>query len=119
MEIKVVKLRNGAEEAAPVVSAVMMSIWQIWKEGLKGMLSIYELNKLCKNSNHKIFSDDYAKLLVSYGLLNEATHSPHDSICNVVVSAFREGKEIYDFSIGSPIAEELELMEVDQLVDEL
>ena len=80
------------------------------------MLSIYELNKLCKDSNHQIFSDDYAKLLVSYGLINELTHSPHDSICNVVVSACREGKEIYEFSVGSPIAEELDAMEVDQLV---
>ncbi len=119
MEIQVVKLRNGAEEAAPVVSAVMMNIGMVWRNGLDGMLSIYELNKLCKDSEHKIFSDDYAALLATSGLIDESTHTTQTSVCNVVVSACREGEHSYDFSIGSPIAEELELMDVDQLVDEL
>lgn len=119
MEIQVIKLRNGAEEAAQVVSAIMMNIGMVWRKGLDGMLSIYELNELCKNPKHKIFSDDYAKLLATSGLIDEATHATHTSVCNVVVSACREGEHSYDFSIGSPIAEEVDLMDIDQLVDEL
>ncbi len=123
MEIQVVKLRNGAEEAAPVVWVVMEAVKGVWNSGgignIKGKLSVYELNKLCKDSEHKIFSDDYAKLLADYALIDKVTHATSDSVCNVVVSAFRQGETSYDFSIGSPIAEEIDLMDVDQLVDEL
>ncbi len=95
--MKVLKLRNGSEEAPPLVSVTMVSLERLFQE--KPIVA-YELRELCKNPAHKLFGkagDDLKALN-----LVQPDGRVHDSIRNIVLSAFEgEGLEMH---MVSPVA---------------
>ncbi len=95
--MNVVKLKNGAEEAAVLVAATMLSIHRLWdKEPIIG----YELVMKCRDRNHKFFGVA-GKKLAELALVSPSG-DVHDSIRNIVVSAVvGDGLEM---SLISPIA---------------
>lgn len=80
----ILKLKNGAEEAAPLVRITMMSLNQLM-QGLPGAVDAYELVEKCKDQAHVMFGDS-EQHLIDVGLM-EGPNRIHDSIRNVVLSA--------------------------------
>src|SRR3989338_5617614 len=82
-QIKLVKLKNGSEEAEPLVRVTMMSLQHLMGEN---PIAFYELVELCKNRNHKMFGNTNEILerlsMVSNGFV-------HGSIRNIVLSAVK------------------------------
>ncbi len=81
--MNVVKLKNGAEEAEVLVETIMLSIHRLWDEEL---IIGYELVMKCRDRNHKFFGIA-GKKLAELGLVSP-DGDIHDSIRNIVVSAF-------------------------------
>jgi hypothetical protein len=81
--MNMLKLKNGSEEAEPLVRVTMFSLKQLFET--KPIVA-YELRELCKNSAHKLFgnSGDDLKALS----LVQSDGRVHDSIRNIVLSAF-------------------------------
>ena len=96
-ETKVVKLKNGSEEAEPLVRVTIMSLRMLMESD---PIAFYELFELCKDRNHKMFGNAGEKL-AKLGLVGAAGHV-HDSIRNIVLSAV-EGEGL-DMCLVSPIA---------------
>ncbi len=105
--IETVKLKNGTEEARPLVGVTMMSI-----RGLMGDLehggpiALYELVEICKDRDHKPFGntgDKLAALSLATPIANsDGRFQVHNSIKNIVLSAVEgEGMEM---SVGDPVA---------------
>jgi hypothetical protein len=102
--MEMVKLKNGTEEAKHLVTTVMMSINGLAKQGLPGMLAVYDLAEVCKGKGYRPFGDNMKKL---QGLaLLDQSGKPHDSIRNIVLSAVQG--EGLDMTIGSPVAKDTE-----------
>ena len=91
-----VVLKNGAEEAEPLVRVTMMSLQDLMK---KDPIGFYELVELCKDRHHKLFGNT-GKELVARGLVNGGT--VHDSIRHIVLSAVKG--EGLDMTLTNPIA---------------
>ena len=97
--MNILKLKNGSEEAEPLVKVTMMSLNQLM-QGLPGAIDAYELVEKCKDPDHKMFGDS-EKHLIDAGLM-EGPGRIHDSIRNVVLSAaVGDGLELH---FESPIA---------------
>ena len=98
--MEMVTLKNGSEEAKPLVVIVMMSLRKLFNSGNMGdAISAYELAMKAREPGHKLFGNtvqDLAKL----ALVN-ADGSMHDSVRNIVVSAV-EG-EGFDMTLGNPV----------------
>jgi len=93
-----VKLKNGAEEAAPLVTIGMMSIGRLAEQY---PMVFYDFVMLCRDRNHKLFgrAEDELRAL---SLIGPGNHV-HDSIRNLVLSAVSgDGMEMV---LGNPIAE--------------
>jgi hypothetical protein len=98
-----VKLRNGSEEAEPLVVTTSMSLRQLWESGIGGVLVLSDLVQICRNDPaYRPFGDN-EKVLKDRALL-QADGKPHDSIRNVVLSHF-DGEGLGLTLIGSPIVE--------------
>jgi hypothetical protein len=101
MPTETVLLKNGSDEAKPLVATTLFVL-----EGLAKELPIvlYELAELCKDPAHKPFGrcgDD----LVDRNLATrdeDGTYRVHNSIRNIVLSAV-EGEEM-DMTLGNPVA---------------
>ena len=103
--IETVTLKNGAEEAKPLVVVTMMTLNRLMDEG-KAMV-VYELVELCKNPAHRPFGvtgDDMVKLSLASKNQRPATNPwhVHNSIRNIVLSAI-EGEGM-DLCLGNPVA---------------
>ncbi|NLH78692.1 MAG: hypothetical protein GX465_16820 [Acidobacteria bacterium] len=97
--MNILKLKNGSEEAEPLVKVTMMSLNQLM-QGLPGAIDAYELVEKCKDPAHEMFGDS-EKHLIDAGLM-EGPGRIHDSVKNVVLSAASgEGLELH---FESPIA---------------
>ena len=84
--IETVLLRTGIEEAKPLVNVVMMSLKGIsQKEGLPGVLAVYDLAQKCKNPQYAFFGKA-EELLKKYALVQE-DGKIHSSIRNIVNAA--------------------------------
>lgn len=98
--IESVKLKNGAEEAEPLVRIVMMSL-QKMQEDVAGITLFYDLVMRCRNPQSEMWDSQLAKLK-EWALL-EQDGQPHDSIQNIVESAV-VGEEL-QMQLQNPIAE--------------
>ena len=101
--IPTVRLKNGIEEAKPLVAVVMLSLESLFKEG-KGIV-FYELVEICKDSNHKPWGTAIGEDLKNLSLASEVDGKwlVHDSIRNIVLSA-AEGEGL-DLRLVNPVAE--------------
>ena len=92
--INVVRLRNGAEEAEPLVTTLAAVLGGMFRE-LPGMLDVYELVMLARDRSHEIHGGvegPHADRLVAARLLDRAhDHSltMHGSTRNIVLSMFK------------------------------
>jgi len=93
-----VKLKNGWDEAKPLVAIIMHTLQKLMDEG-RGIV-VYELAEVCKDPTHKPWGqagDDLKALK-----LLRPDGSVHDSIRNIVLSAVSgEGMEM---TLGSPLS---------------
>jgi len=99
--MQITKLKNGTEEAAPLVTVTMVSIQHLWDSGLPGVLALSDLVQICRRDpKYQKFgsNEDTLKKLA----LLQSRGDVHDSIRNIVLSAFSgEGLEL---TLGSPVA---------------
>ncbi|MGQ0527595.1 MAG: hypothetical protein ACT4OY_06160 [Alphaproteobacteria bacterium] len=96
MALETVILKNGAEEAKPLVAVTMMSL-----EGLmqQNPIAFYELTMKARDSKHQFFGNA-GQVLEKFNLVS-ANGSMHDSIRNIVLSAV-EGDGL-DMTLGNPV----------------
>lgn len=98
--MNIVKLRNGAEEAEPVILTTMMSLRSLWDSGLTGILAVYDLAEICKGGGYAP-SNDTLETLKQHALL-QSDGKPHGAVRNIVLSAV-QGDGL-DVRLSSPVA---------------
>ena len=94
--METIKLRNGAEEAKPLVAVTMMHLETLMNER---PLALYDLVMRCRDTNYEFFgtNGDYLKSLNLVG----QDGSIHGSIRNIILSAI-DGDGI-DMVLRSPV----------------
>lgn len=98
--MNIIKLRNGTEEAEPLVKSVMMHLTSLWDSGLPGVLMLYDLREICEGRGNNVAKDTIRSL--KERKLVEDDGRVHASIRNVVLSAL-EGQGL-DTTLVSPLA---------------
>ena len=99
--IETVKLKNGTEEARPMVAVTMFALNGLMEEGK--VIVLYELVQLCRNRDHVPWGKTGEDLKALSLIENRDGWHVHDSIRNIVLSAAKgEGLEM---SIGNPVAD--------------
>jgi|688.fasta_scaffold817402_3 hypothetical protein len=93
--MQTVTLKNGAEEALPLVTVTMMSLRTLMEQN---PIVFYELVTKCRDSNHRFFGNT-GDSLKQLGLVQAGEHI-HDSVRNIVLSAVKG--DGFDMSLGSP-----------------
>jgi hypothetical protein len=101
--MEMIRLKNGSEEPKPVVHVTMISLKEMWQSGIPGMLAVSDLVQICRGDPTYKPSGDKENQLKQLSLLQEDGR-PHDSVRNVVLSAFT-GKGL-DLQMTSPVAAE-------------
>ena len=84
--MKVVTLKNGAEEAESLVLLTTMSLRTLMREY---PIAFYELVQLCKDHNHRLL-DNAGEILDRLGFVQNGI--VHDSFRNIVLSAVEGDK---------------------------
>jgi enolase len=85
--ITVVKLKNGAEEAEPLVKVVMLSLSSLFEaDRMDYAFAFYELVMKARDPKHEIFSNVHKNVLKDLALV-QSNGRMHDSIRNIVLSA--------------------------------
>lgn len=79
-----VKLKNGIEEAEPLVQITMLSLQGMFDD-VRGVTLFYDLVMRCRDRGSKMW-DTQLEELQKRGLL-QPDGQPHDSIKNIVLSA--------------------------------
>lgn len=97
MEV-VVTLRNGAQEGAGVVAAVMLLLRTL---AVENPIALYELREICRDRNHQPFGNTGEKL-EAVGLW-KPDRGVHDTIMNIVLSAVQGTDGGADFDLVNPI----------------
>lgn len=97
-EIAVLKLKNGTEEAAPLVRVTMMALRSLMQDH---PIAFFELVTLCRDRNHTLFGN--TGVILRDQTLIQSDGQPHDSIRNIVVSAVTG--DMMAMRLGSPVAE--------------
>jgi hypothetical protein len=95
------KLKNGSEEAKPLVIVTMMSLESLFND-LSGVLAVYELREKARNPKHEFFGN-LGEKLKELSLVQQ-DGSVHDSIKNIVLSAV-EGESL-QMHLVNPIAQQ-------------
>ena len=95
--MKMVQLKNGTEEALPLVAVMVMTLRRLYKDHA---IAFYELHEICKDHTHKPFGNA-GEILRGLRLL-EPDGKVHGSIRNIVLSAV--SGEGFDLTLGSPVA---------------
>ncbi len=105
--METVTLKNGAEEALPLVNVTMFGLRNLMTEK---PIVLYELAQLCRNPKHQPWGQTGEDLL-ALSLVGKANDGwqVHDSIRNIVLSAV-EGDGL-ELTLGNPIAAPPELTE--------
>ena len=93
--LETVRLKNGSEEVASLVSVTMMSLQHLMQDK---PIVLYELVEVCRDRDHKPFGLT-GQDLEDLGLMNAGC--VHDSIKNVVLSAV-EGTGL-EMTLGNPV----------------
>lgn len=84
--MEVIKLKNGTEEAAPLVTVGMMALKNLFETR---PIHFFELVSLARNSAHVLFGKTGQDLLAQ-SLVQDAgngRYTMHDSLRNIVLSA--------------------------------
>ena len=98
--MKMVTLRNGAQEAEVLVTSVMKSLNKLMSDFI-GTLQAYDLYMICRQDPSYRKYLDNEKKLQELNLLNE-NGQPPNLVRNVVLSAFQpDGLEL---KLVSPVA---------------
>lgn len=100
--LEALKLKNGSEEAKPLVIVVMVSLNTLLDKGFPGMLTAYDLVQICQGRDYKP-SGNNLQMLKDLQLL-QPDGQPHSSVRNIILSAV-EGEGL-GMSFGSPLAQE-------------
>ena len=107
--LRIAKLRNGAEEAFPLIALVTMQIRDLFEgkgwvpgEGPLPPVMVYELVAKARDRNHKFFGD-IGKHLAKTTFFDDEEGHMHDSIRNIVISSF-EG-ELTALQLINPLHE--------------
>ena len=98
--MKVAKLKNGSEEAEPLVCVVLSSLELLIQSD---PIAFYELVMLARDSSHELFGNAADKLRPLALIENGDTPTIHQSTRNVIISAV-EGDGL-EMCIVSPFAE--------------
>jgi len=98
-EIETVKLKNGTEEAKPLVVATMLSIKTLMK---KQPIAFYDLVLKCRDNSYKPFGIN-GQVLQDLALL-QPDGSVHGSIKNIVLSGAVDMPGGVDIGWGNPVA---------------
>lgn len=96
--VDILKLKNGAEEAASLVKVTMMSVKRLMESN---PIALIELALLCRDRDHELFGNTAVELQ-SLGLVDPGG-SVHGSIRNVILSAV-EGEGL-KMIFASPLAQ--------------
>lgn len=96
--MEMMKLKNGTEEAKPVVAITQMSIREVWQDN---PLAIYDLHSKCQDPDYEFFGDN-GEILKRLNLV-QSDGRIHQSIKNVVLSMV-EGEGM-DMTLVSPVAQ--------------
>ena len=97
--MRILKLKNGSEEALPLVIVVMRTLTTMMENGMD-CIAVYELVEKCKDDKHMLFGNAEEKLK-ALALIEQSGHI-HDSVRNIVLSA-AEGEGL-NMGIGNPVA---------------
>ena len=95
--MEVVKLKNGSEEAKPLVITTMLVLESVMEDR---PLALYDLVMKCRDAGYDFFADN-GDYLIKRKLV-ELDGSIHSSIKNIILSAVK-GDGI-DMVVGSPLA---------------
>lgn len=95
-----VTLKNGSVESKSLVVVAMISLKSLMEDELAGLLALYELHALCKDSSHRIFSDAQFEKLMELGLI-QSDKTVHSSIRNIVLSSV--SIDGFNITIDDPI----------------
>jgi hypothetical protein len=96
--MKIATLKNGAEEALPLVAVTQLIINRM-TESFPGVINLYELVQKCRDSNHRLFGNSEEDLKRE-GLI-EPSGRIHDSTRNIILSmASGDG---LDMTFGDPV----------------
>jgi len=93
--MKTLVLKNGSEEAEPLVKVTMMSLRNLMETNL---IAFYELVCLCRDGKHQLFGNT-GEVLGKFSLVSNG--QVHDSIRNIVLSA-AEGEGL-DMRLTNPV----------------
>lgn len=93
--MKTIRLRNGTEEAEPLVKVTVMSLQRLVQEH---PISFYELVQVARDRSHRPFGNS-GDVLASLSLLQPGGRM-HQSIRNIVLSA-TDGEQL-DVSLCDP-----------------
>lgn len=102
MTLEVVTLRNGAQEAKPLVAIIWAGIRKLLDDPMGGGIVMYELVMKCRDSNHQFFGNTGDRLKALR--LVELNGAVHNSIRNIVLSS-AEGEGL-QMSFRCPVADE-------------
>jgi hypothetical protein len=94
--MKTVVLKNGAEEAEPLVNVTFHSLSHLAEQY---PIVFYELVELCRDPSHKLFGNTGEELKIRSLIQNDC--SVHSSIRNIVLSSV-EG-EGFDMTLMNPL----------------
>lgn len=105
--IEVVTLKNGTEEARPLIGVMMLTLQRLWAEK---PTVLYELVQLCRDREHELWGSTSEDLL-ALSLIEKTNDGfrVHDSIRNIVLSAI-EGEGL-EMKLGNPVAAQPKLTE--------
>ena len=81
--MKTVTLKNGATEAMPLVTTIMMVLEDLLSND---PMAFYDLVMICRDPNYQPFGNARERL-EARGLLAPRAKQPHRSIKNIILSA--------------------------------
>lgn len=82
--MKIVILKNGADEADVLVASVLVTLNNILDVGVAGTIACYDLVMLCRDPNYHVFGK--SKKLLKDNALIDPNGTVHSSISNIVLS---------------------------------
>lgn len=98
-EITTVALRNGTQEAKPLVAVLAMVLPDLMKEN---PIAFVELVALCRDPSHQLFGNT-GEVLRARQLI-DTEGKVHDSCRNIILSSVED--DSLDMMLVSPIARE-------------
>lgn len=99
--MQMIKLKNGTEEAAPLVMVTNALLKNLWNSGIGGLTTVSDLVQICRRDPKYSKFGENEEVLKQLKLL-QPDGQPHNSIRNIVLSSFTG--EGLNLEFVSPIA---------------